>query len=103
MAAHVLVLYNQPTDPAAFEAYYFGTHVPIAKRIPKLRSYTVNRGQLAPAGGTTPYFLVAILAFDSMADVQTGMTSPEGVAAGADVANFATGGASILMYETQEV
>jgi uncharacterized protein (TIGR02118 family) len=103
MAAQVLVLYNQPKDPAAFEAYYFGTHVPIAKQIPKLRKYTVNRGQLASAAGEPPYFLVAILDFDNMADVQAGFGSAEGQAAGADVANFATGGASILMYETQEV
>jgi len=103
MAAQVLVLYNQPADPAAFEAYYFGTHIPIAKQIPKLRKYTVNRGQLAAAAGEPPYFLIAILEFDSMADVQAGFASKEGMAAGADVANFATGGASILMYETQEV
>jgi uncharacterized protein (TIGR02118 family) len=103
MAAQLLVLYNQPTDPGAFEAYYFGTHVPIAKRIPKLRKYTVNRGQLAAAAGEPPYFLVAILEFDSMADLQAAFASPEGQAAAGDVPNFATGGVTMLMYEAQDV
>jgi uncharacterized protein (TIGR02118 family) len=103
MAAQLLVLYNQPADPGAFEAYYFGTHVPIAKRIPKLRKYTVNRGQLAAAAGEPPYFLVAILEFESMADLQAGFASPEGQAAAGDVPKFATGGVTMLMYETQEV
>ena len=103
MAAHVLVLYNQPADTAAFEAYYFGTHVPIAKRIPNLRKYTVNRGQLASTSGAPPFFLIAILEFENLADVQAAFASPEGQAAAADVGTFATGGATILTYETQEV
>ncbi|GAC1406957.1 MAG: EthD family reductase [Candidatus Velthaea sp.] len=103
MAAHLLALYNEPTNPGAFEAYYFGTHVPIAKRLPALRKYTVNRGQLATAAGEPPYFLVATLEFDSMDALRAALGSPEGQAAVADVPNFATGGVSILMYETQEV
>jgi uncharacterized protein (TIGR02118 family) len=103
MAAQLLVLYNHPTDPTAFEQYYHGTHIPLAKRIPGLRSYTINTGPVGSAAGESPYFLIASLTFDSLAAIQAGMDSPEGRAAGADVANFATGGASIFMYETTEV
>ncbi|GAC1598169.1 MAG: EthD family reductase [Candidatus Velthaea sp.] len=103
MAAQLMALYNAPKDMTAFEAYYFGTHVPIAKRLPGLRKYTVNRGALAAAAGEPPYVLVAILEFDSMAALQAAVTSAEGQAAVADVPNFATGGVSILMYETQDV
>jgi len=38
-----------------------------------------------------------------MAALQRGMGSPEGAAAVADVPNFATGGVSIVMYETRTV
>jgi uncharacterized protein (TIGR02118 family) len=103
MAAHVLVLYNEPKDPHAFEAYYFGTHIPLAKRLPGLRNYTVNRGQLAAAQGKPPYFLVAVLEFDSMGAVQEAFASAEGVATAQDVPNFASGGVTILMYEVQAV
>lgn len=103
MAAHVLVLYNAPADPTHFEQYYEGTHVPLARRIPGLRSYTLSSGAIAGGDGSSPYYLIAILAFDDMAALQSGMGSPEGRAAVADVPNFATGGVSLAMYETRAV
>src|SRR3569623_553459 len=52
----VLVLYAQPSDPAAFERYYFETHVPIAKKIPGLQSYQVStRSPGVVAGDQPPY------------------------------------------------
>jgi uncharacterized protein (TIGR02118 family) len=35
--ATLVVLYNKPADTAAFDAHYFGKHVPLAKTIPGLR------------------------------------------------------------------
>jgi uncharacterized protein (TIGR02118 family) len=103
MAAQLLALYGAPTDPAAFEAHYFGTHVPLAKKMPGLRSYTVNKGALSAGDGKPPYFLLAILEFDSMEALGAAAGSPEGQAAVADVPTFATGGCTILTYETQTV
>jgi uncharacterized protein (TIGR02118 family) len=103
MAAHIVVLYNAPTDPQAFEAYYMGTHVPIAKKIPGLGKYTITRGAVGAAGGTSPYYMIADLEFESMDAIQKALTSPEGTAAAQDVPNFATGGATILMHEVQEL
>ncbi|HLJ46672.1 MAG TPA: EthD family reductase [Bryobacteraceae bacterium] len=99
--AKVVVMYNQPADPAAFDKYYFETHVPIADKIPGLRSGTVNKGPVnAVMGGAAPY-LIAELQFDSMEDLQAGLVSSEGRAAAADLANFATGGATIYAYDTR--
>jgi uncharacterized protein (TIGR02118 family) len=103
MAAKALVLYNEPADPAAFEAYYFGTHVPLAKKMPGVKKYTVNRGPLAAAAGQPPYFFMAELEFDSMDALQASFGSPEGAAAAGDLPNFATGGVTVLMYEIQEL
>ena len=101
--AHVLVLYNAPADPAAFDHYYHQTHVPLANKIPGLRSNSISKGAVsALAGGPAPY-LVATLFFDSMADVQAGLASPEGQAAAGDLPNFATGGATLLIYESELV
>ncbi len=101
MAAHVLALYNAPLDPTHFEQYYFGTHVPLAKRLPGLLSYTVNKGALVAPDGAPPYYFVAVLEFASMAAIQSALASPEGQVTVADVPNFATGGASLIMYQTQ--
>jgi uncharacterized protein (TIGR02118 family) len=103
VAAHLLVLYNKPTDPAAFDAYYLSKHVPIAKEIPGLRRYGVSHGTVAGLGGDTPYYLVADLEFDTLDAIQSALGSPEGAAAAGDVSNFATGGVSMLTYEATDV
>ena len=99
--AQLLVLYNQPADPAAFDRYYYETHVPIAKKIPGVRSYTVNSGNPMMVVGTFPAHLIAELEFDSMADLQAAMASPEGQAAAADVGNFAQAGVTLLVFDTK--
>ena len=43
MAAAVVV-YKTPKNVAAFNDYYFAKHVPIAKKVPGLRSYLVSDG-----------------------------------------------------------
>src|SRR5512136_288177 len=100
--AQVLVLYNAPADPAAFDRYYLQTHIPIAKKIPGLRSYVISNGPVQALAGTAPH-LVAILQFDSIADVNAALASPEGQAAAADLPNFASGGASLLIYDDKTV
>jgi uncharacterized protein (TIGR02118 family) len=99
----ILVLYNQPPDPAAFDRYYFATHVPLAKKIPGLRSYTINSGSPVVIAGNQPPYLIAELEFDSMADMQSAMASAEGQATAGDVANFAQAGVTILAFDTRTV
>ncbi len=98
--AQLLVLYNPPADPAAFDAYYQQTHAPLAKTLPGLRSYTINEGPVQALAGTAPY-LVATLTFDSIADVQAALVSPEGQATAGDLPNFAMAGVTLLMLETK--
>jgi uncharacterized protein (TIGR02118 family) len=98
--AHVLVLYNAPADPAAFDRYYHEPHIPLARKIPGLRSGVISSGPVQAIGGTAPY-LVVILRFDSLADLKAALASPEGQAAAADLSNFATGGATLLIYDSQ--
>src|ERR1700690_4540052 len=100
--AQVLVLYNPPADPPAFDRYYHQTHIPIARKIPGLRSYSISNGPVQALAGSPPY-LVAILNFDSMPDLSAALASPEGQAAAADVPNFASGGATLLIYDSKPV
>jgi uncharacterized protein (TIGR02118 family) len=99
MPARILVIYQQPPDPAAFDEYYFNTHIPMARKLPKLRGIHFNAGPPVALTGPAPY-LIAELNFDSMEDLQAAVTSPEGVATAADVPNFSTG-QTILIYETK--
>jgi uncharacterized protein (TIGR02118 family) len=99
MAAKILVLYPPPADAAAFDAYYFSTHIPLARKIPHLRGMKFNAGAPVAVAGVAPY-LIAELEFDTMADLQAAIASPEGQATAADVPNFASH-PTLLIYETR--
>jgi uncharacterized protein (TIGR02118 family) len=97
------VLYGQPDDTEAFDRHYRDVHIPLAKKLPGLRRYTVSRG-VAVAFGEDPAYLIAELDFDDLATLQAGMGTPEGQEAGRDmVANLASGGVRNLIYEVEEV
>jgi uncharacterized protein (TIGR02118 family) len=99
----LLVLYGQPKDPAAFEKYYRETHIPIARRMKGLKKWTVGKVQGAPDGQRAPFYYVADLYMDNRADFDRLLASPEGQAAVADVPNFATGGATFIYTEVEEL
>ena len=100
--AKVLVLYNTPSDAAAFDSYYRATHIPIAKKLPGLLSYTISAQTPRVLAGTAPY-LVADLEFANMGAIDAALISPEGQATAADLANFAQTGVTILIFETENV
>ncbi|MCP5280946.1 MAG: EthD family reductase [Rhodoferax sp.] len=98
--AKLYAIYQQPADAQAFDRYYYNTHVPLAKKIPGLRSYEVTRGDVMGMAGKHGVYLVATLGFDSMAAIGAAMASPEGQATAADLANFASAGVDVMMGET---
>ena len=101
--AKIIAMYKTPADPAAFDRYYFGPHLRLAKAVPGLRGYEVTRGPVMTPAGSSPYYLVAILTFDSMASIQAALASPQGQATVADLSNFATAGVEILMADSEAI
>lgn len=101
--ATLLVMYRKPTDSAKFDAYYHSTHAALAKKIPGLRRYEVSTTQIATPQGESPYHLIAILGFDSVEAVETGLGSPDGQAAAGDLSNFAQAGVDLLIFDTKQI
>ena len=101
--AKLIAIYKTPKNPAAFDAYYFARHVPLAKTIPGLRKYDVNSGPVGSAAGPSGVHLIASLYFDSLADIEAGLASAQGQAAAGDIGNFADGGVDLYFYDTREV
>jgi len=101
--ARLVVLYKKPADPAAFDAYYMSTHVPIAKQIPGLVRYEISTGEVWTPQGASPYHLAAVLTFDSFDALHAGLGSPEGQAAARDIGRFAPEGADMVMFDTRDV
>ncbi len=99
MTYQLTVLYKQPEDPQAFDAYYESTHAPLAARLPGLLSYTAMHPGPDEHGTTPLEYLTATLVFEDIGSFGAAMASDVGRAAGADLANFATGGATMLTGE----
>jgi uncharacterized protein (TIGR02118 family) len=95
----LVVLYGAPEDPAAFDAHYADTHVPLVQKIPNLRRFEAGRVLGTPDGGPAPFYFQAELWFDSAEALAAARSTPEGQTTGADVANFATGGATLMIAE----
>ena len=97
-----LVVYETPTDPAAFDEHYRQVHIPLAKKLPGLRRYTVSRDVAALRG--EPFYLVAELDWDDMDALRAAFASPEGQATAHDVAELAPDGrVRSMIFEVDEV
>ncbi|HLH60698.1 MAG TPA: EthD family reductase [Ktedonobacteraceae bacterium] len=95
------VLYGHPQDPAEFDRYYRETHTPLALKFPGLQGITVDRPTSLNPQEQSPYYLIANLYWADMQSFQEALNSPEGQAGAADLANFATGGATLLVGEME--
>ena len=103
MTARFLAMYETPTDIDAFERHYQEVHVPLAKRLPGLRSYTISRGIHAVRGDTT-YYMVAMLDWDDLEALRAAFASRVGQETAADVANLTALAPTVSMtFEVVEV
>lgn len=93
------VLYGHPTDPEAFETYYANTHMPLALTMQGHEKAEITKFMDGPDGGKPAHYRMAEFWFTTPEAMQATMDSPEGRATGADLSNFATGGATFLIGE----
>ncbi len=96
----VIVLYNQPKDTAAFEKYYAEKHVPLFAS--HAQEIGVTRVELvkfpATIDGQRPaLYRMADIRFESRAALEKGIATAGFKAAAADLANFASGGVTLLI------
>jgi uncharacterized protein (TIGR02118 family) len=96
-AVKVTALYNAPKDPAAFEAYYAGTHMPMVYAVKGLARVELAKPLPGPGGKPPAFYRITELWFDSMASMQEITSRPEWKKVVEDVPNFATGGATVLV------
>lgn len=95
----LIVAYGQPEDAEAFDRHYAETHIPLARKIPNVRRLEAGKVLGSPDGSAAPFYFIAELSFDSAEELQSSLQSAEGQAAAADVASFASGGATLMIAE----
>lgn len=91
----VTVVYGIPDDAEAFNHHYETVHVPLVLRMPELKGFEYSFGEVNNGEGTAPAHMLAVMTYSDIDSLTRSFGSPEGHAAIADVANFASGGASI--------
>lgn len=104
MKARFIVLWAEPTDKEAFDDHYWNVHIPLSKKLPNLRSYTVSRN-LSRVRGGEPCYIVGELEWNSMEDLRKDFQSAEGRATADDVAKLSqwSPGVRSMIYEAEEV
>lgn len=93
------VLYGRPDDPDAFERYYAEHHMPLVATIPGLGRHEAAKGLSAAGGGEPAYYRMFTFWFDTVHELEAALATEQGRAAAADLANFATGGATLFISE----
>jgi uncharacterized protein (TIGR02118 family) len=102
MVHRLVVQYGQPTDPAAFDQHYRNVHTGLGQAIPGVLRFTIGHAASLDPSQPAPY-LVAELDFESAEAMASALGSPEGTAAATDVGTFASGGATMISFDVEEI
>jgi uncharacterized protein (TIGR02118 family) len=92
-----VLMYGPPTSVIAFEHHYQETHLPLAAKIPGVQRIESAKVVATPDGSKPTYYRVAELYVENEEALQAAMGSPEGQAMMADIPNFASGGATVVV------
>lgn len=84
-----LVRKKEDLSRDAFRDYWIRSHAPLARRIPGMRGYRINVAGNAGDLPSAPYDGSAEIWFEDRAQMEAGLSSPQGVVAGADTDHFA--------------
>lgn len=101
--AQLVVIYEKPRNSDAFEDHYAHRHLPLAaEKMPGVRGARTFRVLGSADGGQTPYYRVAVMDYDSVAELEAAVGSDGGREVLEDLPNFATGGAAVLLCDDDE-
>ncbi|MGG3469766.1 EthD family reductase [Neobacillus pocheonensis] len=81
--AKIIVFYEQPKDKEGFEKYYFDVHIPLGRKIPHIKSESIQR-VIQTQNSNLNFYLITELEFESLDTLNQALSSPEAKAAEAD-------------------
>lgn len=97
----LVVIYPPQPDMEAFKAYYVGTHIPLARKIPGLQALRYSF-EVETLAGDAHYSCIFEADFADGAALGAGMNSPEGQAVAGDVPNFAKAPPTLIHFPVKE-
>jgi uncharacterized protein (TIGR02118 family) len=97
----ITVLYGAPKDPAAFEKYYAGTHMPMVYKVKGIKRVELGKALPPPDGKPPAFYRITELWFSSPEKMQKVTGTPAWKKIIDDVPNFASGGATVLVSQLE--
>ena len=101
MPTKITVIYDNPTDPAAFEAGY-PEQLQLAKKLPGLQRIETSKVWPKEDGSPTPAYRSVDLYFADYDAAGAAVTTPEAGALFPAIFGLATGGLRILFSDIEE-
>ena len=98
----ITVIYDNPTDPAAFEAGYADGQVALARALPGIVRFETSKVWPKEDGTPTPAYRMIDLYFADYASASAAVTTPEAGAFFPSIFGLATGGVRILFSDVEE-
>jgi uncharacterized protein (TIGR02118 family) len=102
MPTKITIIYDNPTDPAAFEAGYAGSQVELAKKLPGLTSIETSKVWPKEDGSPTPKYRMVDLYFPDYDTASAAVATPEAGALFPSIFGLATGGVTLLFSDIEE-
>ena len=104
MSVSMMALYSRPDGGeaalATFRRRYAEEHVPLIRSLPGLRTLRVDR--VTHAFDETDLVMVAEMVFDSRAELDAALASPEMRAAGRNLREIAPGISTVVVLEPED-
>ena len=101
MPTKITVIYDNPTDPDAFEAAYAQGQMELAAALPGLQSMETSKVWPKEDGTATPAYRCVDLYFADYDAASAAVTTPEAAALFPSVFGLATGGVRILFSDIE--
>jgi uncharacterized protein (TIGR02118 family) len=95
------VIYDNPTDPAAFEAAYESEQLKAARKIPGYLRIEASKVWPKEDGTPTPAYRMIDLYYPNYDAVSAAVTTPEAGAFFAAMARLSTGGVRVLVSDIE--
>jgi uncharacterized protein (TIGR02118 family) len=102
MPTKITVIYDNPTDPDAFEAGYADGQVALARALPGLVRLETSKVWPKEDGSPTPAYRLLDLYFADYDSASAAVTTPEAAAFVQSVFGLATGGVRLLFADIEE-
>lgn len=102
LPARLVIVYGHPDDVDAFEEHYRSRHVPLAVAMPYCSRIESALAMRDPGGEEAAFHRIDTLTFENEADLAACVASEAGRLSLADIAEFASGGATATVVTAIE-